>query len=202
MITIYWHCLGMTEDDQRFVKSALHELAQHLKEEPIKLLISIKRLGDKPDIEKQVDAILNRLNDPSYTFSNCAGACANAIQCYFFKEGIFKEGVPPKLLLYCRPDSKLAMAAKKQARLPSWGVTCGSFSAVYKPQNKFIIWHETLHLLGLDECYDENNPDVRRPDCKCEDCIMQYEQPDTWVGPFSLCDKNIKLLKELAEKVG
>jgi len=188
----------MTEADETFVNSALKELAQHLNEDPIKLLISIKRLGDEPDIAKQVDAILSRLNDPSYTFSNYAAD----ILYLFLKEDIFKEGVTPKLLVYCRPDSQIAVAAKKQARLPSWGVTCGSFSAAYPPKDqlksKFTIWHETVHLLLLrddnrDECYEPYYP------CECDTCIMQYEPPKKWVGEWSLCDKIIGFLRDLSK---
>jgi len=204
MITIYWHCLGLTGNDERFVADALNELAQVLRKEPIKLLISIKRLGDKPDIAKQVDAILNRLNDPSYTFSNCAGA----IPYSFFKEGIFKEGVPPKLLVYCRPDSYIARAALREKPSAKWGANCGSFSAAYPPKDqlksKFTIWHETLHLLGLDECYDENTL-IRK--CKCKTCVMQYEPPlgvdQDWPSPLcdNLCHKNITQLQNLAKNV-
>ena len=194
----------MTPDDEIFVAGALKELAQHLKEypkdDPIKLAISIKPLGDEQDLTKKVDAILN---DPSYTFSNCAGA----IPYSFFKEGIFKEGVPPKLLVYCRPDSQVAKAAKSEAARmnkvpPCWGATNSHFAAAYPPKDqlkrKFTIWHETVHLLLLrddnrDECYEPYYP------CECDTCIMQYEPPKKWVGEWSLCDKIIGFLRDLSK---
>ncbi len=176
MITIYWHCLGMTEADETFVNSALKELAQHLKEDPIKLPISVKRFGDEPDIAKQVDAILNRLNDPSYTFSNYAAD----ILYLFLKEGIFKEGVTPKLLVYCRPDSQIANVARRENPSALYGAACGSFAAVYRLDYKVTIWHEALHLLGADDCYEQDNPRKKKPHCKC--------------------DENIKKLKDAAEK--
>jgi predicted nucleotidyltransferase len=125
-----------------------------LKEDPIKLPISVKRFGDEPDIAKQVDAILNRLNDPSYTFSNYAAD----ILYLFLKEGIFKEGVTPKLLVYCRPDSQIANVARRENPSALYGAACGSFAAVYRLDYKVTIWHEALHLLGADDCYEQDNP--------------------------------------------
>lgn len=188
----------MTETDETFVADALNELAHHLNEEPIKLPISIKRLGDEPELTKEVDAILNRLNEQSYTFSNCAGF----VQYPFFKDGIFEEGVPPKLLVYCRPDSHIARAALREKPSAKWGATCGSFSAAYPPKDqlkrKFTIWHEAVHLLLLrddnrDECYEPYYP------CECDTCIMQYEPPKKWVGEWSLCDKIIGFLRDLSK---
>lgn len=193
MVSIYWHSIGMTEADETFVAGVLRELAQNLKAEPIKLLISIKRLADKPDIAKHVDAILN---DPSYTFSNCAGA----IPYSFFKEGILKEGVPPKLLVYCRPDSQIANAARRENPSALYGATCGSFAAVYRLDYKVTIWHEALHLLGADDCYEQDNPRKKKPQCKLDGCIMEWNPPEStcenW--PF-LCDKNICLLQDLSK---
>lgn len=183
----------MTEADEKFLNKALDELAQHLNAEPIKLTVSIKRLGDKPKLAEKVCERLSKLSDKSYEFSACSGEIT-----YIFDS---EEGIGQRLLIYCRSDSYVAKAARKRSRLPSWGAAYGPFSAVYKPNNKFIIWHETLHTLGLDDCYDEKCPDVRKPDCKCKDCVMQYERPDTWIGPFSLCNKNIERLQELAKKV-
>lgn len=204
MITIYWHCLGLTGNDERFLADALNELAQVLRKEPIKLLTRTKRLGDKPDIAKQIDAILNRLNEQSYTFSNCA----RFIQYLFFKDGIFEEGVPPKLLVYCRPDSHIAQAALREKPSACWGATCGFFSAVYKPNNKFTIWHEAVHLLLLrgddkDECYEPYPPYAKKGDCDCESCLMKYAPSEKTVGEWpSICDKVIKLLQNVGRKEG
>ena len=85
MITIYWHCLEPTasDEDEKFVAGTLDQLAQHLKVEPIKLSISIKRLGDQPKLAKEVDAILNMLNEQSYTFCDCAAKIIHVISCFF-----------------------------------------------------------------------------------------------------------------------
>jgi hypothetical protein len=107
------------------------------------------------------------------------------------------------MLIYLRPDSSIAenvrRAVKRNTGLDNWGVTSGHTTLVYK-HNKWIIWHEALHLLGVDECYDVKTR-IRKPDCNCETCIMQYEPSEKWVGEWSLCDKNIEVLQNLAEKV-
>jgi len=194
----------MTADDERFVAGALKELAHHLNEEQIKLPISIKRLGDEPELTKEVDAILNRLNEQSYTFSNCAGF----VQYPFFKDGIFEEGVPPKLLVYCRPDSHIARAALREKPSAKRGANCGSFSAAYPPKDqlksKFTIWHEAVHLLLLrdddkDECYEPYPTYAKKGDCDCDTCIMQYEPNEKWDGKCSLCSKIIGFLRDLSK---
>ena len=209
MITIYWHCLSMTEADETFVNGALDELAEHLKGEPIKLTVTIKALTDEPELEKKVDERLNRLSDQSYTFSKCDADIGDL----FLKFDLITETCTAKLLVYCSSDSRIALAAKSEAARmkkppPCWGATCGSFSAAYPPKDqlisKFTIWHEALHLLGIDDCYDEN---TLRRNCKCETCVMQYKPPkgvdENWPSPLcdNLCRENITQLQNLAKKV-
>lgn len=205
MITIYWHCLGMTEDDERFVAAALKELAQHLKvdpkDDPIKLSVSIKPLGDEQDLTKKVDAILNRLNEESYTFTDCAAEVQYVLN-------ILPEGNALRLLVYCHPNSYLAKTALRGKDSAKWGATCGSFSAAYPPKDqlkrKFTIWHETVHLLlrrgdDLDECYEPYPPYHKKADCNCDTCIMQFEPPKKWGGEWSLCDKIIGFLRDISK---
>ncbi len=200
---IYYHCLDMTVVDELFVANKLNELAQHLRAEPIKLPVSIKRLGDKPKLKKKVCERLNKLNDQSYEFSTCSAGIADI----FASE----EGIVQRLLIYCRPNSSLANAARKGPAI--WGATCGFFSAVYPPgdllnnrdrlNSKFAIWHETLHLLGLDDCYDEN---TCRRNCNCETCVMQWQPPqgvdENWPSPLcdNLCASQKEKLQSIAKK--
>jgi len=128
MITIYYHCFDMTPDDEIFVAGALKELAQHLKvdpkDDPIKLSVSIKRLGDEPDLAKEVDPELNRLNDPSYRFSDSA---AQIVNIFVRVLGVPESFVVPRLLVYCHKDSQVAKAALREKPSALWGCTCGFF---------------------------------------------------------------------------
>jgi len=196
MITIYWHCLEpkASDKDEKFVADALDQLAQHLKGEPVKLSISIKRLGDETDLAKKVVGELDRLNDQTYTFSECDCAIVTA----FYIGGLIDIGntYTAKLLVYCSPDSKIALAAQKNAPHAEWGATCESLAAVYSLNNKIAIFHEALHLLGADDCYIENQPCQKKPDCNFERCIMDFNPPEQWCEnwPF-ICDKNIDLIR-------
>lgn len=208
MITIYWHCLGMTEADETFVNSALQELAQHLKEypkeDPIKLEVNINGLTEQPELAKEVDEKLNRLSDESYTFSSCAGD----IQYVFSKFDFITENCSARLLVCCSSDSQIAKAAQKHAPWACWGATCGFLSAAYPPKDqlksKFTIWHETVHLLLLrddnrDECYEPYPPYPKKADCNCDTCIMQFEPDEKWGGKWSLCGKIIGFLQDLSK---
>lgn len=202
MITIYYHCLGMTEADEKFLKNSLQELSQRLKEEPIKLEINIRRLRDEPELTKKVDGKLNLLSDPSYMFHQCAGGILDP----FFEKGFVKGDVSPKLLVYCSQDSQVAKAALKQKPSAKWGATCSSLAAVYTRDNKFAIWHEAVHSLlsradDLDECYEPHPPYERKTDCDCESCLMQHAPTEKTVGEWpSLCSKVIRLLQKLVRE--
>jgi len=198
VITIYYHCLDMTPDDEKFVADSLKELAQHLKEDPIRLLVSIRTLTDEPSVAKGVHEKLNQLNDQSCSFSRCAADIVTALP--------IGKDFAARLLVYCRPDSYIANAARREKASACWGATCGLFSAVYNHDNKFTIWHEVVHLLlvrhdDLDECYEPYPPYAKKGDCDCESCLMQYAPSEETVGEWPcLCDKVIKLLQKLVKK--
>ncbi len=187
----------MAEDDEKYVARALKELAQHLKEDPIKLMVKIKALTDEPKLIKEVNERLNRLSGQSCTFSLCAADITTVLP--------IEEADMARLLVCCCQDSYIADAAHREKSSACWGTTCGFFSAVYKPNNKFTIWHESVHLLLLqddnrDECYEPYPPYAKKSDCDCESCLMQYAPSDETVGEWpSLCNKVINLLQELGK---
>lgn len=194
MITIYWHCLKpvASEKDEKFISSALGQLAKHLRKEPIELAISIKRLLDEPELARTVTEILDRLSDQSYTFPNCAFEITEILP-------IGETPTPtPKLFVYCSPSNPVAVAAQREKPVAKWGGTCVPLAALYKYNNKNGVFHETLHLLGAKDCYEEKDPSQKKPDCNLDSCIMEYNPPlnisENW--PF-LCDKNVNLLRQM-----
>ncbi|MBL7185687.1 MAG: hypothetical protein ISS70_05125 [Phycisphaerae bacterium] len=202
MISIYWHCLGLTGNDEGFVNGALQELVQHLREDPIRLPANIKALNDEPKVAKEINAILNRLCEQSYTFKDAASHIQEVLLDSLLDRvkssnlGFFI----PSLLVYCHRDSAIARSALREDGAGPWGAECCGFAAVYESGNKFVIWHEALHLLGAHDCYEEDDPYRRKPDCNCNSCTMQYVPTEDTVGKWSLCDKNVKKLKDLAEE--
>ena len=105
-------------------------------------------------------------------------------------------------LVYCKGNSKLAKAAKEESPLAQWGLTNDYYlvSAVYKRCNKYLLWHEALHLFEVCDCYCYYNPNAG-VNCDLSNCIMQYEPLKETVGewPF-LCEKNIKRIQACSEK--
>ena len=200
----------MTEADKTFVAGALKELAQHLKEDTIKLPISVKRLASEPDLVREVNEVLNKPNDQSCGFSYYVAMILGIFSCHV---GVGQPFAHMRLLLYCHKDSQVAKAAKNEAARmnkapPCWGATNSPLAAAYPPKDqlksKFTIWHETVHLLlrrgdDLDECYEPYPPYHKKDDCNCDTCIMQFEPPKKWVGEWSLCDKIIGFLRDLSK---
>jgi hypothetical protein len=111
----------------------------------------------------------------------------------------FKGKFVPSLFIYCQSESLLAIKAKESAPWAKWGGNQGGCSLVWKSENKYVIWHECFHLLGADDCYDKNNPHIRK--CDLPTCIMQYAPSyETVDGNEFLCNKLIKMLKEKYQK--
>jgi len=192
MITIYWHCLKpvASEKDEKFISSALGQLAKHLRKEPIELAISIKRLLDEPKLARKVTEILDKLSDQSYTFTNCASEITGVLP--------IGEASTARLFIYCSPSNYVAVAAHREEPVAKWGGTCWPLASLYEYNNKNGVFHETLHLLGAEDCYEKKDPSQKKPDCNLDSCIMEYSPPvnisENW--PF-LCDKNVNLLRQV-----
>jgi hypothetical protein len=201
MITIYWYC-HETPNDEKFVADSLKELAQNLRKEPIKLDIGVERLAGDRKLTEKTDAILKKFSNQSYRICDCDADITDV----FHQFRLIDTTRMSRLLVYCRPDSGIAKAAKRQAPWALWGGTSGCLAAVYKHNNKFTIWHEAVHLLlsrsdERDECYEPYPPYAKKCDCDCEPCLMQYAPSEETIGEWpSLCTKVIELLQGLAKK--
>ncbi len=126
----------------------------------------------------------------SKDFNSAARTCFKATHSHPDKS------FPTKLLVVCPPDHHLAKLAKKSLPTAVYGAANSFFAAVYH-ESKQVIWHEILHLLGADDCYQlSKSGDVVQRECRdLPNCIMQYDPEESngeW--PF-LCDRNIALLK-------
>jgi hypothetical protein len=101
-------------------------------------------------------------------------------------------------VIYCEPFSNIAKAIKKADEIAEWGQTYLNYiSAVYKKENKYILWHEVLHLFGVADCYNPNSPN-----CDLSSCLMQYAPEEGNVAPWPfLCEDNIKRLKKYIENM-
>jgi hypothetical protein len=104
-----------------------------------------------------------------------------------------------KLLILCSPQNRLAQLSLHYKSDAEWGITCPQndsiLSIVYNLNNAPVIWHEALHLLGADECYDPDNI-KDHSNCKLLNCVMQYAPTEQTVGrqPI-LCNKTIQAVR-------
>ena len=91
---------------------------------------------------------------------------------------------------YCRGDEDFVAVARAQNPDAEWGVALpGVFALAWMPANKHLIWHEALHLLHAQDCYDQ----CGRATCEDPRCVMQYEPTATNCGGgLSVCSANIE----------
>ena len=191
MLKFFWYCLSIGKEEQDFVSDNLVELSNLLKTPPAGITLEAKPLP--PSLVEVVESIYESWCNHDLPFS------------YFCKQirmklnSLDSKNIP--LLVYCKCNSKLATAAKKENHLAQWGLMNDDYliSAVYEHCNKYILWHEILHLFDVDDCYPLDDP-YARPTC-VPNCIMQYVPNKKNVGkwPF-LCKKNIKRIQACSEK--
>jgi len=137
------------------------------------------------EFEAGINAILEKTND------------FNGFVCEIYT--CFKLNNEIRLLVICPRNSNLAISAVNKKPKAVWGAHAGILSAVYGDYNKYIVWHEALHLLGVKDCYGSD----AGPNCGLRNCIMQYIPTRQSVGnwPF-LCGKNIDLIKQRLKNIG
>lgn len=115
-------------------------------------------------------------------------------------ESLFKKNHEKIFILLDRKDEFVKLILERTPRA-KWGITTEKKLAfVYKENpDKFIIWHEILHLFGAEDCYEEYNLAKKKKDCRLKNCIMRYDpSPDTiQEKKIFICEKNIKLIKNL-----
>lgn len=191
MLKLFWHCLDANEVDQKFVERTLYELKQLLKNPPAEI-----GLDAEPLYQQSAELVCSELRNISLKTDR-----PFALWCASIRPKLSDlKGTP--LLIYSNADSVIAKAAEKENNLAKWGLMNDQFavSAVYKLGNKYILWHEALHLFDACDCYCYANPNAG-PNCELSNCIMQYIPTKKTVGgwPF-LCQKNIKRIQAWSKK--
>ena len=109
-----------------------------------------------------------------------------------------------RLVLYCPNAPTIRRMAQQEmgiGHLP-WGVARAHLAFVFQPQIPQVIWHEMLHTIDADECYDKDRP--RAPFAGCTDtdrkCLMQFEPTLANCGDgFPICSR---VLGEIRSELG
>ncbi len=187
MLRLYWHCSNLDESQRDFLKSVFDEFSQLLKRAPVLLEAKIRSLPE--DIAKKLEKQL-----PHPPFQSCK-PFSDWFDVVGPKLGELTHWAP--LLLCSQQNGDIAKAAQHESPLACWGYYLNeSIATVYRPDNKYIIWHEALHLWGADDCYSYDNPHGPTT-CELKNCIMQYAPKQQNVGDrLFLCERNVDCIRK------
>lgn len=187
-LRLHWYCLDLPEPEQQRTQQWLEELRQFLARPPTELDLGVSNLP--PDMASVVDLELRQPPRTIYPLEAYYEAIDNKLHGNL-------QWAP--LLVRCPPDSRIALVAKKEHPIAKWGITCNRvYSLVYRMNNKYIVWHEVLHLLGANDCYCPKRPEAPRA-CGLAGCIMQYAPTQRKVAawPF-LCSASVAAVRSYA----
>jgi hypothetical protein len=98
------------------------------------------------------------------------------------------------LSVHCLPESAAARVGRGRLPTARWGYsTRGVLSLTYGADNPFILWHETLHLLGASDHYDTR---TLATTCDTPTCLMQYAPGEETVREENcLCARTLATLR-------
>ena len=178
---IHWYTLGGSAQDAEFTAAAMKQLLARLRQELPGLTLETRELrGDL------LDVILPHLGP-----GNLDGT-ARAIEDAWGTSG---PGVLSHVTVYCPDEAHPAVrAARRKLAHAAWGISLsGILSLTYALRNPYALWHESLHLLGAQDHYDQSS---FRTTCAMATCLMQYAPSETTVGPRPfICDATASILR-------
>jgi len=191
----YYCCMGLDEHHEQFLRASMDELSELMPRPPLQVSCKFSELPR--ELRQELEDIVQNQNDIYPCFMEMESHLQSALRC----------DVRPNLSVLCSPEHLIAGLARQKSTGARWGFSNadvdhpdtkrGWCAATYKLNNKYILWHETLHVLGADDCHegDKNSG----PTCRCGNCIMQYVPTPQTVGawPF-LCQENMDRIKRRA----
>lgn len=182
----FYCCIDLDERSEAFLQKSMEEFSHLLSLSPVQVDYKFKALS--ADLKEEVVSVIESEKN--------IVSCSRAISKHFYD----KFGDLANLVVLCPPGSALYAIALQNNPLALWGINSDGLAAIYNLDNKYIVWHETLHILGAKDCYDLVK-DNRGPNCELGNCIMQYEATEENVGPWPfLCKKNVSLVKSRINK--
>jgi hypothetical protein len=170
---------SLVESEETFVQESLESLAEWLRVRlpPLsRVQLSPFEPAEKAQLREKMSALVNR----SATADNWHKASDKLI------------------FVFCRRDEEFAADARAEharavanVNVPAdWGIAQrGEYAVVWKPGNRYLIWHEAMHLLGALDCYNSRGTTT----CEESRCVMQYA-PDheQCGGSLHLCGGNVE----------
>lgn len=183
---LFYEPVGLNPLDEEDFVEAMKNFPSRLRQSPAEIDIPVERLPsgfqyDVLEILDEAEPICVRNSDVLDYFVKRLGYCAN-------------------LIVGCQDNHPIALALKKANPDAQWGAAFvdgnfrGPLAFAYCPGNRHLIWHESLHLLGANDCYCV--PNHRGPTCEQPNCIMQFEPNAARVGSWPwLCKSNIDRIR-------
>ncbi len=128
-------------------------------------------------------------------FESASGELANLLNNWngsdsleFALAELFKDTSKIRLLISEGGTEKFKSYCLSKAPHAEWGCCLSGFIGVeYAPEPNRLVTqlHETLHLLGVDECYHENTLEPKA-ECLENKCLMRHGVVSTMACPYAL----------------
>ena len=113
-------------------------------------------------------------------------------------DGSFSNFQSKTIFIFCDGDEDFSQAYQAHNELAHWGVAIPCTLAIAWEPNKYLIWHEILHLLNAKDCY--NKFGINK--CPNSHCIMRRAPSSMNCGSrLTLCSKNVKRIEQFGAHV-
>lgn len=163
--TVRWCCL--VPGQRAVVSSALQELVEQLDQRYSQLpKVALRELT--PSEQEEVPRVIAQaLTDPAS----------------------FDRWPHRPLFVSCDRETEYAAAMRSENDQAEWGgARQGEFAVAWESDNKYLLWHEALHLLFAGDCYESEDSSP----CDEPFCLMQHEPTGDHCGHgLHLCLKNL-----------
>jgi len=182
-VMIAYATLDLADIEEDVVSSAFAELVEFVHKMPLSVAIDVRKIS-----EDQLPGICEAVSG-AQNYSRLEISLMDLID----RGQPGDSSMRTRVLICSPPDGRIATLAKELNPDAEWGMSGSVLASVYGKVDRYVIWHEALHLLGADDCYQL--PD-KGPCCELPNCIMQYEPTLSRVGrwPF-ICSKNIQSIQ-------
>lgn len=189
---MYGACVGMGRCESGVAEDAMRSFADVCSEPPLEVRCDVEIVS----AEDACGEIAQALQGPCWLAVH--GALVRWLRSTGGTAHMSAAGDPVSdtaIIVCCSPGHPVTARCVEEAPHAVWGATEWLVALVYSSLNRFIIWHEMLHLLRAEDCYDPDDRD--EVTCGFEGCIMQYAPTSCTVRqrPF-LCDGNVQRIRK------
>lgn len=184
---LHWYCYPTDRDAMKFLADAMHRFEAEVS----------RQTGISMIVDELPDEFVQVVND---LLEDTELVNEQVLITPLFNK--IERALPAinRLLLYCPSAPTIRRMAQREMEIDHlpWGVALVSRAFVFEPSNVQVIWHEALHTIGADECYDKKRPKERFHLCTDPErkCLMQFApSPETCGDGFPICLRALRDIK-------